>query len=90
MMCSWRPVIASRIGAVAEVVANGRTGFLCEPGNQKDLVSKIDTIMEDNDLRQKMRKAARDEFINKYTGETIYGILMSAFQKAHSNMKTQT
>ena len=35
------PVIASRIGALADIVRDGETGLLFEPGNPRDLADKM-------------------------------------------------
>lgn len=46
---SWaraRPVVASRVGAMAEEVTEGVTGFLAEPFSEKSLASKIQEMMD--------------------------------------------
>lgn len=46
---SWahaRPVVASRVGAMAEEVTEGVTGFLAEPFSEKSLASKIQGMMD--------------------------------------------
>lgn len=78
------PVIASKIGALAELVADGYTGFLFEPANAEDLVTKILKFIDNPAIGRKMRKAARADFKRKYSGEMNYRILMSAFHRASS------
>ena len=41
------PVVASRLGAMAELVDDGRTGLLFEPGNPDDLALKIHALLDD-------------------------------------------
>ena len=36
-----KPVIASRLGAMQEIIEEGKTGLLFEPGNPEDLKRKI-------------------------------------------------
>lgn len=38
------PVIASKIGGIPETVINGQTGYLFEPGNQKELAEIINQL----------------------------------------------
>jgi glycosyltransferase involved in cell wall biosynthesis len=63
------PVIASRLGAMAGLVDDGRTGLLFEPGNARDLAARVRRCMDDAGLRQRMRAAARAEFEAGYTAE---------------------
>jgi len=41
------PVIASRVGSVPEVVADGETGLLVEPGSAGELAAAINATLED-------------------------------------------
>ena len=53
-MSYGRPVIASRLGSLAETVNDGETGLLFEPGNQEDLAAKIDLLLANPEMAQKM------------------------------------
>ena len=59
--CGCTPVIA-RGGGSQALVKDGETGFLCEPNNAKDYVSKIKLLLENPDLKRQMQEEAR-----KYT-----------------------
>jgi glycosyltransferase involved in cell wall biosynthesis len=48
------PVIASRVGGMVEQIHEGETGFLFEPGNALDLVKKIEQLLVDRQLVEKM------------------------------------
>jgi glycosyltransferase involved in cell wall biosynthesis len=58
-MASSRAVVASRIGQVAEVVADGLTGLLYEPGDQKGLIGCIRRLRADENLRRELAQNAR-------------------------------
>jgi glycosyltransferase involved in cell wall biosynthesis len=75
------PVIASRLGAMAERVEDGHTGLLFEPGNAVDLVAKLQLHLSDP---ARMRRAARQEFEKKYQGEQNYAALTAIYQQALS------
>ena len=49
-----KPVIASSVGSFPEVITDGITGALVEPGNCFDLADKIQILLNDNGLREKM------------------------------------
>lgn len=75
-------VIASRLGAMAEIVDDGKTGLLFEPGNPDDLASKVRWLIEHEDVAIQMGKAARAEFEARYTAEKNYEMLMKIYEMA--------
>ena len=81
---SGKSVVASRMGAMAEIVNDGRTGLLFEPGNPDDLVAKVQWLIEHKEIAMQMGKAARAEFEAKYTAEKNYEILMNIYKMAMS------
>ena len=57
-MSTGRPVIASRIGGLVDLVADGETGFLVQPGDSLALQQAIERLLADPDLRRRMGQAA--------------------------------
>ena len=80
-----KPVIASRLGAMAELVEDGRTGLLFEPGNPEDLADKIQWMTEHETECIEMGKNARRVFEEKYTAEKNFEILMKIYSKLIAN-----
>jgi len=76
------PVITSRIGAVAEIVDDGRTGFHFRAGDPQDLARAIDHAFASADGLADMRIAARLEYEEKYTAERNYRMLVDIYEKA--------
>ena len=56
------PVVASRLGAMAELVDEGRTGLLFEPGNAAHMAAKVGCLLDDPARLAGMRVAARGQF----------------------------
>jgi glycosyltransferase involved in cell wall biosynthesis len=54
------PVVGSRIGAIPEVVLDGRTGLLFEPGEAGDLASRLRLLLEDPQLRRRLGALAAE------------------------------
>jgi len=52
-----RPVVATRTQGPAEIVVDGETGFLIEPGDEVQLAAKLDQLVEDRLLREEMGRA---------------------------------
>ena len=57
-MATGRPVIASRIGGLVDLVADGETGYLVQPGDAPALQQAIERLLADPDLRRRMGQAA--------------------------------
>lgn len=81
------PVIAANIGAVAEVVRNGVTGILFEPGNADDLAAKVRWAADHPAEMRQMGENARVEYQLKYTPERNYEMLMDVYQQAIDHAK---
>jgi glycosyltransferase involved in cell wall biosynthesis len=74
------PVIASKIGAIAELVEDRRTGLHFQPGVPEDLAAQVDWAMTHPQQLAVMGRAARAEYEAKYTAETNYQQLMNIYQ----------
>jgi glycosyltransferase involved in cell wall biosynthesis len=76
------PVIASRTGAMAEVVADERTGLHFTVGDANDLASKVKWAWTHPDEMEIMGRNARCEYEAKYTAERNYQMLMEIYERA--------
>jgi glycosyltransferase involved in cell wall biosynthesis len=65
-MAMETPVVAIRSGAVIEVVEDGVTGLLSEPGDAGALASNIRRLIDDPSLRTDMGKAGRRRVIEEF------------------------
>jgi glycosyltransferase involved in cell wall biosynthesis len=75
------PVIASRLGAMQEIVEDGRTGLHFTPGDPEDLAAKVEWAWTHPNEMQAMGRAARAEYEFKYTAERNYQMLMEIYQR---------
>ncbi len=76
------PVIASKIGALPEIVEDGVTGFLFDPGNAEELAGRMRLLWENPDLCRKMGDAARDKVIREYGENLYYRRLLDIYNRA--------
>jgi glycosyltransferase involved in cell wall biosynthesis len=58
-MLMGRPVIASRIGGLPDLVVNGATGLLVPPGDAMALRQAIQRLLADAALRERLGRAGR-------------------------------
>ncbi len=76
------PVIASRIGGLPEVVEDGVTGLLFEPGNAAELAEKMALLWSNPDLCRRMGQAGRRKAISEYSEDVYHRRLMIVYEKA--------
>jgi len=74
------PVIASNLGAAAEMIQDGETGLHFRAGDAHDLAVKAAQVFEQPGDRRQMGKAARAEFEANYTAERNYEQLMAIYE----------
>lgn len=75
------PVIASRIGALAELVRDGETGLLFEPGNSRDLADKIAWAQAHPEQMMAMGRNARAQFEAEFSALVNYRRLTEIYDE---------
>jgi len=78
-MASGTPVVASRTGGLPEVVLDGETGFLVTPGDVSELHDRIDQLLRDAALAQRMGEAARARVLHWFTWEETAQRCLAAY-----------
>lgn len=73
-----KPVIASNIGSLPELVVDGVNGYLFEPGNAEALAEKI-RLLDDDSCVEKMGSNSRSRLVDKFAPKTHYEALMNVF-----------
>jgi glycosyltransferase involved in cell wall biosynthesis len=76
------PVIASRLGAMQEIVHDGRSGLHFAPGDADDLAKKVQWAWAHPYEMREMGQNALAEFEAKYTAERNYEMLMDIYRQA--------
>lgn len=68
-MAAGLPIVATLVGALPEIIDEGKNGFLVEVGNYEDLANKILILVKDRSLRQQLgglnRKVVSETFSSK-------------------------
>jgi glycosyltransferase involved in cell wall biosynthesis len=87
-MLRARPVIASDVGGLADVIADGVTGSLFPMGDAGQLADRINAIWSNPTLAESMGVAAREQAVREYSRERYYERLMGAFAAAEERRAT--
>lgn len=75
-----KPVIASNIGSLPELVVDGFNGYLFEPGNAQELAEKIQWFDGDN-IVLKMGANSRRHLEDRFAPQTHYDALINLFKE---------
>lgn len=61
------PTVATAVGSTANVIENGRDGFLAKPGDEGDLERILDYVIQNLDSLQGVRRRAREKVMKNYS-----------------------
>lgn len=78
------PVIASNLGAVAELVTHGATGRLFAPGDPAALAAEVGWLFGDARRLGEMRRAARASFEKSFSAERNFAMLRDIYARARA------
>lgn len=68
-MMFGKPAVGCRIGGMQEIIVDGVTGLLAEPGDPVTLQAALDDLLSDAAKRESMGKAGRARYLENYTRE---------------------
>jgi alpha-maltose-1-phosphate synthase len=78
-MASGTPVVASRIGGVAEIVQDGVTGYLVTPGDTAELSARLAQILTDPALAHRLGAAGRALVLERFTWDAVAERCLAAY-----------
>lgn len=76
------PVVASRLGAMKDAIEAGITGEHFTAGDPVDLARVVNGLRADPSAATAMRAPARAAYLDRYTPERNYGIMMEVYESA--------
>jgi glycosyltransferase involved in cell wall biosynthesis len=77
-----RPVVASAIGGLAEIVADGRTGALVPPGDAELLAAALERFARDRDFAAGAGRAALADASARFSASVVVGQLVDVYREA--------
>lgn len=81
-MAAGKPVVASRVGQIEEIVEDGANGLLYEAGDMAHLIARSCQLIESRELRGRIGQQARELMCNRYSWQVNAGRVMALVQKA--------
>lgn len=81
-MACGTPVVASRVGGIPEVVADGETGWLVEPDDPAALAQALRIALADPQRARRMGEAGRRRVEAHFSWDRIAALTMDVYQQA--------
>ena len=76
------PVLATRVSAIPELVEDGRTGLLVDPGEHRQMAQCMAKLLGDEELRQRIIEAARRRVREEFDNRELIQRLAEVFEEA--------
>jgi D-inositol-3-phosphate glycosyltransferase len=81
-MAHGRPVVASAVGGLLDLVTDGETGVHVPPGDVPALRAALDCLLADPALRERMGKAARARVRERFSWDAVTDSTLAAYDAA--------
>ncbi len=80
-MAAGRPVVATRVGGVPELVEDGRSGFLVDVGDLPGLAGRIVALLDDPAACARMGERGRDIALARFHADVVAARTLAAYQE---------
>lgn len=81
-MAAGKPVVASRVGGVGEMVVDQETGFLVDSDDETALADRMHLLLEDQELCLRLGHRARELAADRYTPDAVASKTVEAYRRA--------
>jgi glycosyltransferase involved in cell wall biosynthesis len=80
-MACGKPVVATKVGGIPEVVADGETGFLVQPRDHEGMARALISLLKDEALRNRMGEAGRARARVRFSAERMVQDTLRVYQR---------
>jgi glycosyltransferase involved in cell wall biosynthesis len=70
-MAMEKPVVASRVGGIPDLIDQGVNGLLVRPGDPRELADALEKVLSDNGLGRKLGRAGRKRIKNQFSADVM-------------------
>jgi glycosyltransferase involved in cell wall biosynthesis len=79
-MAMAKPVVASRVGGIPDIVDDGVNGFLVTPGNVEELADAIEKLLGNNKMAVRMGNAGRERLRREFSAEFMVQAIENVYR----------
>jgi glycosyltransferase involved in cell wall biosynthesis len=80
-MAAEKPVIATRVGSAEEIIENGKTGVLINPGSQDELTASILKLIENPDFRNILARKGKEHVVENFSIQKMVNGYLDVYEK---------
>ncbi len=80
-MACGLPVVASRIGGVVDIVEDGKSGILFEPGDVNGLANAMIRLLNDEELRKRLGEEAKKRVVENFSIDKVAGEYIKLYNR---------
>lgn len=80
-MALGKPIVASNVGGVPDLVIHGKNGYLVPPQNPEELAKYTQLLLEDKDKREKMGRAGK-EMASGFTHDAMVQKITNLYEES--------
>jgi glycosyltransferase involved in cell wall biosynthesis len=81
-MAHGRPVVASAVGGLKDLVVDGETGLLVPPGDPEALRAALERLLADGELRRRLGAAGRERARERFSWTAVTDATLAAYRMA--------
>ncbi len=85
-MAYGKPVVASDVGGLRDLVVDGETGILVPPRDPGALRAALESLLQDADLRRRLGSAARERARTRFDWDRVVRATLAAYADASATM----
>lgn len=86
-MSAGMPVVSYNVGGIPEIVKEGITGFICEPGDTKKMIERCNLLLNNSIRRKEMGKKGQSLIGDEFELSTMIDQISALYEELLTNKK---
>jgi len=83
-LAAERPVVATRVGGIPEVITDGETGLLVEPGSEAPLAAAVVRLLSDRRLAEQLAERGRARVVDRFSDTAMVEGTLTVYERVLS------
>jgi len=88
-MACGKPVVATRVGGIPEIIEDGVNGFLVDPDDSDALASKVISLLSDRNKAQEISKNNRLKILTMFTWDRAVSLTSNAYRNSNDTERAR-
>ena len=76
-----KPVVATKVGGIPEVVVHGRNGLLVEPENPRQMADALNSVLDDPEMARRMGERGRELVVKEFSPKALVDNYMEVYRE---------